>query len=66
MRKDVRQYIGTNVVVAHGVENDLDQVGLKGLPGIRYAQTGAFGALKQSNKHNAVDDAVQHMKLAVS
>ena len=61
MQEEVKRIIGSNVVVAHNVENDLQQVGLSG---IRCAQTDAFGDL--SGRHDPVEDAKEHMELAVS
>ena len=64
MHNDVKRIIASNVVVAHGVDNDLDQVGLKGHPGLRYADTVGLGVV--GNKHEAVHDAKKHMGFAVS
>ena len=63
MQQEILRHITANsgnVVVAHGVENDLKQVGLTG---VKYAQTDAFGEVKD---HKALADAKRHMELAVS
>ena len=60
MQAEVKRIIASNVVVAHGVQNDLMQVGLSG---IRCAQTDSFGKV---TAHKAEDDAKRHMELAVS
>jgi len=64
MHSEVKRIIASNVVVAHGVDNDLDQVGLKGQPGLRYADTAGLGNV--GNKHEAVHDAKKHMEFAIA
>merc|ERR1719468_1075314 len=63
MKKEVKKIIGGKIVVAHNVENDLQQVGLTG---IRCAQTDSFGKIEHVGKHDPIIDARQHMKLALA
>ena len=63
MREEIKRIINTNIVVGHNVENDLKQLGLSG---IKCAQTDAFGKIPHGGKHDPIEDAKEHMKLAVS